>query len=75
LQEEHKLFSSIAEANRDLVMVGKSRLEPHDIAMQLREGFKPPEVAGKNRNEVCHIHGTESSYHDTLSCGDIKEVV
>jgi len=30
-------FSSIAEANRDLVKVGKSRFEPHDIPIQLRE--------------------------------------
>jgi hypothetical protein len=55
--------------------VGKSRLEPYDVAMLLPEDFKPPEVAGKNRNEVSHIHGTEGSYHVTLSCADAKEVI
>lgn len=69
------MFDSIAEVNKDLVVVGTSRLEPHDVGIQLPESFKPPEVAGKNRNEICHIHGTEGSYHVTLSCADAKEVI
>jgi len=56
-------------------MVGKSRLEPHDMTMQLPEDFKPHEAAEKNWNEVSHIHGTEGSYHSTLSCGDAKQVI
>jgi hypothetical protein len=69
------VFDSIAKANNNLVVVGKSRLEPYDMAIQLPESFKSPEVAGKNRNEICHIHGTEGSYHVTLSCADAKEVI
>lgn len=65
----------VAQANKGLVIVGKSRLEPYDVAMQLPDGFKPPKVAGKNSNEICHIHGMEGSYHATLSCTDAKEVI
>jgi hypothetical protein len=69
------MFDSIAKVNNDLVVVGTSRLEAHDVGIQLPESFNPPEVAGKNRNEICHIHGTEGSYHVTLSCADAKEVI
>jgi hypothetical protein len=68
------MFHSIAKANNNLVIVGKSRLEPYDVGIQLPEDFKTPEVAGKNRNEICHIHGIEGSYHVTLSCADAEVI-
>jgi len=75
VKAQTQLSDTIAAANRSIVTVAQSKMEPQGNALWLADGLAPPAIAAKNRGEICHIHESDGSYHVTLSYADAREVI